>query len=141
MKGADSIAKYVPFFIGWKLKFVVLLDNDEKGKEVKDDLTKKWLVEENQIIQISPDPDNTIEDIFSHKEYFEDVLGKNSSEYDTAKSISEQLNSSKKVIAAKELSKKLKAGSIALSNGTLDKFSSIHKKIDRVFNKPHTSEK
>ena len=133
MKGADSIAKYVPFFIGWKLKFVVLLDNDEKGKKVKGDLTKRWLVEENQIIPISPYPDNTVEDLFSHKEYFEEILDKGGSEYDAAKSISEQLNSSKKVIAAKELSKKLKDGSIALSKGTLDKFSSIHKKIEGYF--------
>jgi len=133
MKGANSIGKYVPFFIGWNLKFIVLLDNDKKGEEVRDELTKKWLVEEKKILHISDNLDNTIEDLFLHKEYFEEIMGKSSNEYDLTKKISEQLTDSKKVLAAKELSRKLQEGKIELSDETLDHFKSIHSKIKAYF--------
>lgn len=123
MRGADSILKYVPFFIAWNLKFLILLDNDGKGLEIRKHLLNEWLVEAEQILNISEVKNQSIEDLFTHKEYFELLLNK--TVYENDKGISGQLNSSQKVLAAKELMNRTKIGDIQLSNDTLDKFNKI----------------
>lgn len=131
MKGANSIAKYVPFFIGWGLNFLVIVDNDKKGKEVEQELTEKWLVKEEQILHVSDKTDGSIEDTFTHKEYFETLLGKD--DYKKDMLISKQLNDSQKVIVAKKLQEELNNGSLVLSEETKKRFDVLFKKIDDHF--------
>lgn len=132
MKGANSIDKYVPFFIGWGLNFLVIVDNDDKGKEVKQELIEKWLMGDKQIIPISENSNESIEDLFTHEEYFKTLLNKEDYKGDVL--ISKQLNDSQKIIVAKKLQKELTNGSLILSEETKEKFNSLFKKIDDHFN-------
>lgn len=126
MRGADSIPKYIPFFIGWGLEFVVLVDSDAKGKKIKKDLRDFWLIDENKILEISDVSGESIEDLFKHEEYLTKLLGRPSFEAD--KKISKQINDSNKVIAAKNLQKVNFDSDI--STQTINKFKDILEKID-----------
>ncbi len=128
MKGADSICKYVPFFVGWELDFKVILDVDTKGEKIKKDLKKLWLIGGDKIVSISEVKGDSIEDLFTHKEYFKELLGRNSFEED--KKISGQINNGHKIIASKNLQK---IDMVKISQKTKKKFLKLIEKIEESY--------
>lgn len=70
--GADKIPMLVPLFIGWGLKYSVVLDNDRKGKKVKKKLLEQG-VPDDRIILVDGN-NNCIEDLFSLTDFREYVI-------------------------------------------------------------------
>jgi len=61
--GASTLPTFASLFIGWGLKFIVVLDRDEKGDEVRERLLLDYGIDNARIIQ--PSNSVTIEDLFS----------------------------------------------------------------------------
>ena len=131
MKGADSIPKYIPFFIGWGIDFLIILDSDSKGDQISTQIKEKWLVDKKNILFVSQRPSETIEDLFTHEEYFKKILEQQN--YDIKKKISAQINNSKKVMASKELEKKMSEGKITLSPTTRRRFEELLEQIKKYY--------
>lgn len=68
-QGADKVPFVVSLLLGWGLDFVVLLDNDNKGRKVAKELSQERGVEETRIHYVNPERESTIEDLFSPKDF------------------------------------------------------------------------
>jgi predicted ATP-dependent endonuclease of OLD family len=70
--GATTIPLLGSLFIGWGLHFVVLLDNDDQGRPIREKLVRDLLISPSRIVH--PKDAKTIEDLFSVED-FRSLLG------------------------------------------------------------------
>lgn len=66
--GATKIPQLASLLIGWGLPFHVLLDNDKKGRTVRNNLQKS-LPDPNLISFVSSESDTAIEDLFTDEDF------------------------------------------------------------------------
>lgn len=71
--GATTIPLLGSLFIGWGLRFIVLLDNDEQGKAIREKLMRELSIAPARIVH--PRDAKNIEDLLSHED-FRALLGK-----------------------------------------------------------------
>jgi predicted ATP-dependent endonuclease of OLD family len=65
--GAGAVPVFASLFIGWGLRFAVLLDRDSKGEEVKNKLVYEMGLDARSVIQ--PNGMEAIEDVFSAEDF------------------------------------------------------------------------
>lgn len=124
LKGADNTPPIVSLLIGWKLGFHVLLDNDEKGRNIKEILLQKLLLNENNISVVSETHGHQIEDLFSKKDFNIHVLEREA-DHRVAEPNSSVIPDASKATLSKYLFEKVSAGTIVLSKETRDNFSKL----------------
>ncbi|MCW1907915.1 MAG: AAA family ATPase [Candidatus Saccharibacteria bacterium] len=115
--GADNVPQLCYEFLGWGLKFSVLLDGDKKGEKVRNNLKRDLFLDDDEIANKNVyrmRGHNGIEDIFTQKDFKKHVLGDESVSYtgDNSKYVDEQ-KLPKAVLAAIFL-QKVKEGHIAI---------------------------
>ena len=131
--GADKIPMLVPLFIGWDLKYSVVLDSDRKGNEVKKKLIDQGILEENIIFV--KDRGNCIEDLFSQGDFRRHVLQGQVAQGETRKNseiIKDHQNG--KSLTAKLFHGRLNNGDgIQLNQTTVRSFTELFDKIKAQF--------
>lgn len=127
---ADKINYIASILIGWGLKVGVILDTDKKGKEKQKEL--EYITD--FCIPISDFDNNSIEDIFSKKDYTENVLGE-TTVYSCANSKIKKEIKIDEVQKAKEFYDKVSSKKIKLEQETIDNFKSLFLRIKAGFDK------
>jgi len=67
--GADSLVHVGSILFGWGLDPIFILDNDEKGRRVKEKLKEKLSINEERIIFVPENKEGSIEDLFSKEDF------------------------------------------------------------------------
>ncbi len=93
--GADNVPQLCYEFLGWGLKFSILLDGDKKGETVRNNLKRNLYLDDDEIANKNVyrmRGHNGIEDIFTQKDFKKYVLGDESASYtgDNSKYVDEQ---------------------------------------------------
>ena len=122
MTGALGISHMVSIMIGWGLDYVVVMDRDEISNEEYRRLTEELDVPAERILQI--EGGKAIEDLFTEKDFKKLVL------LDEARTIPAGTHKSdfirnEKVLLSRQFCDKHKDGTLALEQGTKDKFKAI----------------
>lgn len=120
-KGADNIPMVVSFLIGWGLGYKVLLDNDEKGKEVSNVLIEKLQVDEGQVVFVSGTDNYCVEDIFAKNDFNKYVLEKPEN-YRVGELNSQVIAVGKKAVLSREFLNKVRKGKVHLTTETKKNF-------------------
>lgn len=131
--GADKIPMLVPLFIGWGLKYSIILDSDKKGKDVKKKLLEQGVPEE-KIILVGKEND-CMEDLFSVNDFRQYVLDGNIAKGETRKN-SEIIKDHKygKALTAKLFYDKVQSkNEIKLDQKTISSFTELFEKIKAQF--------
>ena len=66
--GADNEPSVASILTGWGIRFVMLLDNDQKGRAVARKAKEKLLVEDSHIVLVPSHVEGRIEDMFSDED-------------------------------------------------------------------------
>ena len=114
--GADNIFYIGAILLGWGLDPIFLMDNDKKGKKIKQKLMKDLGVPAEKIVLVPPDSTGRIEDMFSREDKEKFNI------------ITEKGNRKSKVLQAKEFLDKIERGEIKqqdISGETKRNFSSL----------------
>lgn len=132
--GADKFHFLVPLMMGWGLNYCVVLDNDNKGRQVKKKLLKEFGATDIKIIHPSENMDEEIEDLFKREDFIKYVLNEKSSGIPTDKKNSQIMkqpdNKYDKGLLSKSFFEKIKTEGISLSTATKENFKSFLKKIN-----------
>lgn len=129
--GADKLELMTLILWGWGLKFLVVFDDDEKGRVAANKLKRKLEqghpelapTVENIIsskIKFSTDNNVTIEDLISSSDY--EILGKNYTNF----------NDKLKIVLAQNFYTKVVREKVNLSNATVENFQKIFKYVNKL---------
>ncbi|MBI4118583.1 MAG: AAA family ATPase [Parcubacteria group bacterium] len=124
LKGADNTPPIVSLLIGWKLGFHALLDNDDKGKEIKTILQEKLLLTDENISFVSETDGHQVEDLIAKSDFNKFVLEKDES-YRSSELNSSVIPDSSKAPLSRQFYEKVSSGQIAVSQETKDNFSKL----------------
>ena len=134
--GADKFKFLIPLMIGWGLNYCTVLDNDKKGRNVEKDMIKNFGVVGVNIVKVSKNKDDEIEDLFDRKDFIKYVLGEKTNELPADKTNSQILkikdNGYDKVLLSKLFYESVKNSETSLTNGTTQKFITFLREIDDV---------
>ncbi|RJP80746.1 MAG: hypothetical protein C4524_02985 [Candidatus Zixiibacteriota bacterium] len=97
MAGVFSIPNMVSIMIGWGLKYVVIMDRDKNSDQVYDELTKKLMINNNQIYRL--EGGKAIEDMFSRDDFTKLVIMDQSISIPTNKANSDYVHNDKELLS------------------------------------------
>jgi hypothetical protein len=131
--GVNNVPTLFAMFLGWGLKFAVLLDDDKQAREVRKDLVKNYfgdVVGDAEKVIFRLNGKAGIEDLFSRQEFFSVVLnGEYGDDHsDTANSAFMKLQKISKPVAAYRFFLRTEAGDVKnedFSQETLDLVQSL----------------
>ncbi|WP_394530972.1 ATP-dependent nuclease [Priestia aryabhattai] len=136
--GASQIPNIASLLFGWQIEFKVVLDNDKEGSNTKDTLIKKLHLENEDILFVSPQSGNSIEDLFTTEDFNKFVLS-NPSMSNEKNSKTVKAKGFDKVLLSKnfcELINSKNSVEVSLSAETMSNFNELFEKIFA----DHTSE-
>lgn len=93
--GADNVPQLCYEFLGWGIKFSILIDGDIKGQTIRNNLKRDLYLDDNEIVNkhiYVMRGHNGIEDIFTQKDFKKYVLGNEGLSYsgDNSKYVNDQ---------------------------------------------------
>jgi predicted ATP-dependent endonuclease of OLD family len=124
LTGADNMPPIASLLIGWKLGFHALLDNDEKGKAIKQILSDKLLVSNDNISFVSDNDGYQIEDLISKSDFNIYVLEKEEN-YEVNKLNSQVIPDSNKAPYSRRFFEKVVSEKIKLSDKTKENLTAL----------------
>lgn len=137
--GADKFNFIVPLMIGWGFNYCVVLDNDDKGRNVEQKLKNAYSHTDIKTTFVSPNKDEEIEDLFARADFIKYVLNDESIQIPTEKLNSQWIKKSPtrydSVLLSKIFFEKCHDGTIklsSLSSETTQAFKELLAKIDRL---------
>lgn len=134
--GADKFKFLIPLMIGWGLNYCTVLDNDNKGRIVEKDIVKNFGSDGVNIIKLSRNKDDEIEDLFDRNDFIKYVLGEKSNELPADKTNSQILklkdNGYDKVLLSKLFYESVSGDGIDLIDETTQNFKSLLEEIDKT---------
>ncbi len=134
--GADKFKFLIPLMIGWGLNYCTVLDNDDKGRIVEKDIVKHFGGDGVNIVKVSRNKDDEIEDLFDRNDFFKYVLGEKSNELPADKTNSQILklkdNGYDKVLLSKLFYESVSGAGIDLIDETTQNFKSLLEEIDKT---------
>lgn len=115
--GVDNIHNIISILIGWGYDYKIIIDQDKQGRKQYDILTKKLLVNANDIKFVNgknekEDIDFSIEDLFSKQD--KEIIGINENDY-----------CNEKAYYSLEILKKVEKGEYQYSEETMNNFKKI----------------
>ena len=131
LTGADNVPAMVSLLIGWFLDYRVILDTDEKGRNVKSILEEKLLVSPDRVILVNNGEERTTEDLLSKSDFNKFVLEKDAN-YEKAKPNSQVIPDSNKAPFAKKFFEKIDKKEISVSDETRKNFKDLFDKLMKV---------
>lgn len=129
--GANNIPSVISILFGWGLNFVVVLDNDQKGKEIYGILIKKSPTKEEKIKFASGKDNYCIEDLFSKTDFNKYILNKPEN-YEIDKLNSQVIPDSQKLIFSRQFFNSIITKKIQLSTETKENFRKLLKDIFNI---------
>lgn len=134
--GADKFKFLIPLMIGWGLNYCTVLDNDTKGRNVERDILKNFGGDGMNIVKVSRNKDDEIEDLFDRNDFIKYVLGEKSNELPADKTNSQILklkdNGYDKVLLSKLFYESVSGDGIYLIDETTQNFKSLLEEIDNI---------
>ncbi len=132
--GADKLNLLASLMIGWGFNYCVVLDNDKKGRQIKDRLLRNFGHTNIKIISVSENKDEEIEDLFNREDFVKHVLGEELNEVPPDKNNSQIIKQKDKnydkVLLSKLFFEKIVNGSISLSTETKQNFKKLLQRIN-----------
>ena len=134
--GADKLNLLASLMIGWGFNYCVVLDNDAKGRRIKERLSKDFEPTNIKIILVSENKDKEIEDLFTKEDFVKHVLSEELSEVPSDKTNSQIIKQKGKnydeVLLSKMFFEKAESQVIPLSAETKQNFTKLLKEIDKL---------
>jgi len=127
--GANNIPSIISILLGWELNFVVVLDNDPKGKEIYDILTEKLSIKREKIKFISEKENYEIEDLFTKTDFNKYILNKPEN-YELNRLNPQVIPNHQKVIFSKQFFDLVNKQNIEISQETKENFKNL---LDNIF--------
>ncbi len=134
--GADKFNFLVPLMVGWGLNYCAVLDNDEKGRQIKKKLLKDFNHIGIKITFSSKNKDEEIEDLFKKEDFAKYVLNESPNDVPTDKKNSQIIKQKDrnydKVLLSKLFFEKIKGVNKSLSVETKDNFKNLLEGINKL---------
>lgn len=132
--GADKINLLASLMIGWGFNYCIVLDNDAKGRRIRDILSKDFEHANIKIILVSENKEQEIEDLFTMEDFAKYVLDLELSEVPSDKTNSQIIKQKDKnydkVLLSKLFFEKVESGAIQLSAETKQNFAKLLQAIN-----------
>lgn len=133
---ADKINLLISLMIGWGLNHSVILDNDQKGRRVYNELQKDFGPSNIKIQFVSQERDKDIEDLFSKEDFLKHVLNEEPQDAPAEKTNSQIIkqvgNKYDTVLLAKLFYEKATTSTISLSVETKKNFKDLLERIRKL---------
>ena len=138
--GADKCPLLAYLMVGWGLNYCVLLDNDDKGRQVKRKLLKQLGHLRVKTVATSEKENEEIEDLFTREDFANYVLKENPTALPSNQRNSEVIkqgdNAYDKVLLSKLFSEEIQKGvegvGPLLSSETRDRFRNLLQQVDQA---------
>jgi len=134
--GADKLNLLASLMIGWGFNHCIVLDNDKKGRQIKDRLSKDFEHTNIKIILVSEDKDKEIEDLFNREDFVKYVLDEQLGEIPTDKTNSQIIKQKErnydKVLLSKLFFEKVESGAVSLSAETKQDFKKLFERVNSL---------
>lgn len=132
--GADKLNLLASLMIGWGFNYCIVLDNDAKGRRIRDTLLRDFEHTNIKIILVSENKDEEIEDLFSREDFIKHVLSEKLNEVTSDKNnsqiIKQKDNNYDKVLLSKLFFEKIESGAISLSAETKQNFKELLERVN-----------
>jgi AAA15 family ATPase/GTPase len=127
--GVTQIPLISSIMIGWSLKHKVVVDNDDAGRNVANELSEKLQIKDSDIVKVLDTSEAQIEDLFTSSDFDRAVLDITSQPTeDHPIQNSTKIADIRKIILAREFYNKADS-TVKLSKETKDNFFEILKKL------------
>ena len=133
--GADKTNLLASLMIGWGFNYCIILDNDKKGRQIKDRLLKEFGHPNIKIMLVPDSSDGEIEDLFSRWDFIKHVLNEKATEVPAKKNsqiVKEKGRSYDKVLLSKSFFEKATEGNVSLSQTTKKNLEKLLKSLNRL---------
>lgn len=133
-KGATKLHPLISLLIGWGCNFGVLLDNDKAGRSVRKELVREFCLDENAVLVLTEDDDQTIEGLLSDNDFRKYILGDEGRKIDiTDRAKALKKEKMDRVLKSKSYYEATLKGEVELDKESLNNYEKLFARIKGLF--------